>query len=195
MRVCEVASELATVAKYLHSLAAVRRLLGIWLLTAACVADVNGVHQESNDTDNGGNGSASEDTNISPAGYLERIATIHCDEAFMCREAFPPDRGYTFEDQWGSEQAACQQRLLDQWNPRLIETEIAKGRVKYDGTAARACLDGVTFAACPDYWNRGIEWAEACYQVLVGQVPAGGQCDIDYSCSSFNCDEPNHVCL
>lgn len=191
-----MATELATVAKLLHSLAAVRCLVGIWLLTAACVADVSGVHQESKDTDDtGSNGPASDDTVVDATGYLKRIATIHCDEAFMCRAEFPPDKGYTFEDQWGAEQSACQQRLLDQWNPRLIETEIAKGRVTFDGGAARACLDGVTFAACPDYWNRGIEWAEACYHVLVGHVSAGGQCDIDYSCSSFNCDETMHACL
>ena len=160
----------------------------------ACVADVSGVHQASEDGDDvGGNGSAN--TATTPSAYLEQIAGIYCQEAFTCRSTFPPDRGYTFEAQWGNSDAECRQKLLDGWNPPEIEREIAKGRVTYDGGAARACLDGVTFAECPAWWDRGIEWADACYHVLVGQVPAGGQCDIDYSCASFNCDEAMHVCL
>jgi hypothetical protein len=172
-----------------------RWLMGTLLVMTACVADVGGVHQESQDGEDGnGKGSASDPT-TTPTGYLEKIAGIYCEESFTCRASFPPDRGYTFEAQWGNTDAECRQKLITAWNPPEIEREIAKGRVTYDSGAARSCLDGVTFGSCPDYWSRGIEWAEACYHVLVGSVPSGGQCDIDYSCASFACDKTLHQCM
>lgn len=173
-----------------------RTLMGMLLVTAACVADVSGVNQESQDGEEATEtGTASDETALTPTGYLEKIAGIYCEESFTCRASFPPDRGYTFEAQWGNSEPECRQRLLDGWNPALIETEIAKARVTFDGGAARACLDGVAFGSCPDYWTNGIQWAEACYRVLVGSVAKGGQCDTDYSCASFNCDEMLHQCL
>lgn len=166
------------------------------LAMTACVADVSGVQQGAQDGEEPGSSeTTSDETAITPTGYLQKIAGIYCEESFTCRASFPPDRGYTFEAQWGNTDPECRQRLLDGWNPAEIETEIAKGRVTFDGGAARACLDGVAFGSCPDYWARGIEWAEPCYKVLVGSVPKGGQCDIDYSCASFACDKTLHQCM
>lgn len=172
------------------------------LLLAACVADVSGIHQPSEDPGTGGgggtgSGSGSEtgDTTTTPTGYLTQIAAIYCMESFSCRAEFPTDLGYTFEAQWGTTQPACEQRLLDAWNPPAIETEIAKGRVTYDGAAGVACLSGVTFGSCGDYWTNGIQWADACYHVIVGSVPAGGSCDTPYACTSGSCDTTAHECL
>jgi hypothetical protein len=132
---------------------------------------------------------------VTPTGYLESIAQIYCDQSFQCRTSFPTDLGYTFEAQWGTSISECTAGLLDAWAPVSIETEIAKGRVVFDGAAAVDCLNGVTFAACPEYWNRGIEWAESCYHVMVGRVPSGGACELDYACVSGGCDAVAHTCL
>jgi hypothetical protein len=172
-----------------------RRLVGIALLVG-CTADVSGIGgRDKPETGSGGSGNAPGATSMTLSKYFDEIAAIHCEQAFQCRSAFPPDAGYAFEDDWGNSVPECEQRLLAAWNPAQVETEIAKGRITYDGTAAVSCLEGVTFAACPDYWNRGIEWAESCYHVVVGMVQMGGACDNDYSCTSFLCDQTAHTCL
>jgi hypothetical protein len=180
-----------------------RFALGLSLLLVACVGDVSGIHQTSQDPpvtggDNGsgsGSGESGADTSTTPTGYLKQIAAIYCMESFSCRTEFPTDLGYTFEAAWGTTPDECQQRLLDSWNPPAIETEIAKGRVTYDGAAGIACLNGVTFGSCADYWTNGIQWADACYHVIVGSVPAGGSCDTLYACTSGSCDMTAHQCL
>ena len=106
----------------------------------------------------------------------------------------PPDRGYTFQAQWGADQNACVQQLLAAWDPAAIESEIAKGFATYDGAAASS-LNGVTFGTCSEYWTNGIHWADACYHVIVGSVPTGGVCDIGYACQSGSCDMVAHTCI
>ncbi|HTL38796.1 MAG TPA: hypothetical protein VL326_36950 [Kofleriaceae bacterium] len=177
------------------------RVLGILLTAclAACGAEVGGTHQESQEkeppTGNGSGGEHGNDTTTTATGYLTQIAGVYCSESFTCRADFPLDRGYTFEAQWGNSEDECTTRLLDGWNPAAIETEIAKGRAEYDGSAGIACLNGVTFGTCGDYWTAGIHWADACYHVIKGLVPAGGACDNAYACVSQQCDAVAHTCL
>jgi hypothetical protein len=125
--------------------------------------------------------------------YFDEIAAIHCQQAFNCKASYPIDRG-AFEATWMASVPECEAMLVNAWNPKQVETEIAKGRITYDPNAAVSCLQGVTFAACPDYWNRGIEWAEACYHVVVAQVNVGGACENNYSCTTYNCDPALHTC-
>ncbi len=173
------------------------RLLGIVLLVG-CTADVPGTQGRHEDPGTGsgdtGGGGGGEQTSITLSQYFDKIAAVYCEQAWGCRDTFPPDAGYTFESAWGTSIESCEQALVASWNPAQVETEIAKGRITYDGTAAVSCLQGVTFAACPEYWQRGIEWAESCYHVVVGLVPLGGTCENDYSCETFYCDPPTHTC-
>ncbi|NVB83173.1 MAG: hypothetical protein HOV81_32675 [Kofleriaceae bacterium] len=172
-----------------------RMVLGLSVVLAACVADVAGTHQSQQNGEGSGSQTTDDESTATPMGYLKRIASIHCTQAFMCRDSFPPDLGYTFEAQWTNSEPECEAMLLDAWNTETLESEIAKGRAVYDGSAAASCLEGVTFGACPDYWMRGIEWADACYSVIIGKVPTGGSCQSLYSCESFSCDEPTQTCL
>jgi hypothetical protein len=190
-----VASRTNVLAKSLQGQARMKAVLGIVMLVG-CTADVAGIEgrdkpKTSGDDTGGGSGS----TSITLSKYFDEIADIHCEQAFQCKASFPPDLGYTFEAQWGASLTECTQTLLAEWNPAQVETEIAKGRITYDGTAAVTCLEGVAFAACPDYWNRGIEWAESCYHVVVGMVATGGACENNYSCTSYACDATTHVCM
>jgi len=172
------------------------RTLGLLLLVVGCTADVTITtpRPEIPVGEGDGSGGSGEQTSITPTSYLEQIAKIQCDQAYHCRDSFPADAGYVFEDVWSTSPEACVQSLLAQWQPMQIETEIAKDRIRFDGAAALACLSGVTFAACTDYWSRGIEWAEPCYHVVIGMVPNGGTCEIDYDCKSYYCDTIDHRC-
>jgi hypothetical protein len=160
-----------------------------------CVADVPGIEGREGEEETGsGSDGPGEQTTMTLSKYFDEIASVHCEQAFGCRASYPTDRG-AFEASWGATVAECEANLIAAWNPAQVETEIAKGRIKYDGTAAASCLEGVTFAACPDYWNRGIEWAESCYSVVVGVVPVGGACENNYSCTTYSCDPVAHTCL
>jgi hypothetical protein len=170
-----------------------RRLLGIAMLVG-CTVDVAGIEGRTGEPETGsGSNGPGEQTTMTLSEYFDKIAVIHCEQAFGCRASYPTDRG-AFETTWGASVEACEANLIAAWNPTEVETEIAKGRITYDGTAAVSCLEGVTFAACPDYWNRGIEWAESCYHVVVGTVPVGGACANDYSCTTFYCDPYAFTC-
>lgn len=144
--------------------------------------------------DETGSGSGDSQSSISPTGYLERIAHIHCQQAFGCRSNYP-DGEMVFESTWGTTVPACTAQLLGAWDPAAIETEIAKGRIMFDGTAAIACLGAVAFGTCDEHWERGIQWAEPCYHVLVGTVVTGETCISDYACASRTCDLAERRCL
>lgn len=133
-------------------------------------------------------------TAVNATGYLTQIATIHCQQAFNCRATYPNDAA-TFDATWTTSVASCVAMLQDAWAVGTIETEIAKGRIDFDGTAAVDCLAGVAFGACDTHWTDGIQWAESCYSVMVGNVPTGGSCDSLYACQSYECDETTRTCL
>ena len=165
------------------------------MLVAACTADVAGIEGRQGEVEEETGSGGPNQTSITLSTYFDKIAKVYCDQAFSCRATFPTNLGYTFEAQWGNNHGECISRLVTAWNPALVETEIAKGRVTYDGTAAVSCLEGVTLGACGDYWTNGIDWAESCYHVVVGTVQVGGLCDSNYSCTSYACDATTHTCL
>jgi hypothetical protein len=131
---------------------------------------------------------------ISMTRYLEEYARIHCEQAFACRAAFPPDLGYSFEDAHGRSARECSEALVAYWDPDLLETEIAKGRIRYDGAAAATCLDGVTYGPCDDFWRYGVVWGAACYHVIVGNVAEGDACTTSYACTTGYCDSASLRC-
>jgi len=176
--------------------------LGMTVLLG-CVADVpepvsppNPIPpDEHRDDGAGGGGEApTSQTDVTATGYLKAIANVHCVQAFACRATYPGDSA-AFEASWQDSVADCAANLEVAWGVPTIETEIAKGRIDYDGTAAVQCLAGVAFAGCNTHWTDGIQWAESCYDVMVGNVPTGASCDSLYSCQSYDCDTTQHVCL
>lgn len=145
--------------------------------------------------DGSGSGGGSGQTSVTLSQYFVQIAAIQCDQAWQCKDSFPADAGYTFDSAWADSAATCAANLVTAWNAAQVETEIAKGRIEYNGTAAVSCLEGVTFAACSDYWQTGIQWAEPCYHVVTGMVEPGGACESLYSCTTYNCDATTHTCI
>jgi hypothetical protein len=163
-------------------------------MAGGCVADVAGSSLIAPEEEQDGARSNDGQSSITPTRYLEEIAKIQCEQAYGCRETYPFD-DTSFERIWSTSVTACTTTLLDGWNTSSIEIEIAKGQIEFDGTAAVACLGGVAFGSCSEHWQRGIQWAEACYHVLVGNVPAGGTCESSYACLSYQCDLATRRCL
>lgn len=179
------------------------KVLAGLLVLSGCVADVAGGHvgppmpapagerqgqEEPQDEE-----SSSQNT-VTASGYLEQIAMIQCAEAFTCRSTYPGEAA-GFEAVWKASVPACVANLIVAWNANAIETEIAKGRINFDGTAAVSCLSGVAFGTCDAHWTEGIQWAQACYSVMVGRVPVGEGCESVYACTSYNCDTVEHRCI
>ena len=164
---------------------------------AACVGeapgDPNPVPAVGSGGGSGGSGQSGQ-TSVTATRYLEDIATLQCAEAFSCRSTYPGDAA-SFEAVWQTSVETCVSNLLVAWNANSIETEIAKGRIDFDGTAAVDCLNGVAFGSCDQHWTNGIQWVESCYHVMVGNVAAGGTCDSVYACESSTCDTAEHRCI
>lgn len=174
-------------------------VVGIAVL-AGCVADVPDRAPPPNPVPPGEDPGTDQEqdqgnqTNVTATGYLTQIAMIHCEMAFSCRATYPNDSA-TFLAVWQASVDACVANLQAAWGSNQIEAEIAKGRIDFDGTAAVQCLAGVAFGACTTHWIDGIQWAESCYNVMVGNVPVGGSCDSLYACQSSDCDLTQHVCI
>lgn len=137
---------------------------------------------------------AGSQTQVTATGYLTEIATIHCEQAFGCRATYPNDAA-TFEASWTTSAPECVAMLHEAWATGSIESEIAKGRIDFDGMAAVDCLGGIAFPACDMYWTTGIQWAESCYSVMTGNVAIGDSCDSRYACESYDCDLTTRRCI
>jgi hypothetical protein len=177
-----------------------KRLAGIVLLIG-CVGEAPPEPAPPNPVPAGGSGDrGSGETNqgmqtaINATSYLTQIAMIQCQQAFNCRATYPSG-STSFDTAWSTSVSSCVGVLQSAWAVGTIESEIAKGRIEYDGAAAVDCLAGVGFDACDTHWNNGIQWAESCYSVMVGNVPSGGSCESLYSCESYVCDDVEHRCL
>src|SRR5262245_12537746 len=60
-----------------------------------------------------------------------------------------------------------------------IEAAIDDGRVSYDGSLARTCIDTVAAYGCGELLERE---PEACRNALEGSVAEGGDCTLDEEC-------------
>ena len=181
-------------------LAAMRGIAGIVLLFG-CVGEAPPEPPSPNPAPAGGtsasgSGQSNQDTQtaINATDYLTQIAMIQCQQAFNCRATYPSGSS-SFDAMWSTSVQTCVAMLQAEWGVNTLESEIAKGRIEFDGSAALDCLAGVAFDACDMHWTNGIEWAESCYSVMVGKVPTGGSCESLYSCESYVCDDVEHRCL
>ena len=129
--------------------------------------------------------------------YLTAMEMKYCDEAFSCKASFPTDQGVTFDQAFGTSASQCYADGAAQDMPAQVEAEITAGKIHYDGVAAAACVSGITFGACSDFWNgTGGTDPAACGTALVGTVADGGACVVDYDCSNEQsvCDPTSHTC-
>jgi hypothetical protein len=187
----------------------VMRLSAILLATlvaSACVPDVGPTGGETGgDTGDGdgtgggsggGNGSGSGSGSgggggLTATAFLAGIAQKICDQAFTCQASFPTDAGVTFAEVFGASAAECIAGAEAYDMPAQVEASITAGKIQYSATDAAACVNGITFPACTQFWQEGPGVPAACATAMVGTVADGQACVIDYECASVTsyCDE------
>jgi hypothetical protein len=117
--------------------------------------------------------------------FLQQSDQKFCDEAFTCQASFPATaQTGTFADAFGASSAECQSDSAMYEMPAQVESEIAAGKIHYDATAAAACIAGMTFGTCADFWQNGPMEPAACDTAMVGTVADGGACVVDFDCSA-----------
>lgn len=140
--------------------------------------------------DGGGFGSPTEAINAS----IDQT----CSVAFECRDSFPPDQGFQFEDLFGNTEAECQTNIADVFDADALEASVDAGRVIFDGDDAATCLDAAADITCDQFWGIDDTFQDSptCDTAFIGTVADGGTCTIDDDCSNSasSCDEELLVC-
>ena len=141
-------------AKARDSLAAARLRLGRWArfgLLAAAMAVTGG---------------CSSAEPLSVDAFIRAIGRLNCEVNARC--------GSISRSSEASCEAALETSLEHYPGPYLPAEAIAAGRVRFDGDAARRCLDAIESVTCG---FDGLEaLTEACADVAVGLVAVGGTC-------------------
>jgi hypothetical protein len=149
------------------------------------------------DPGGGGNPPPSGGGSMTATQYLAAMDMKYCDEAFTCQASFPTTTGDTFADEFGASASECYSDSAAYEMPAQVEAEITAGKIHYDAAAAQACVSGLTFGSCTDFWNgTGGTVPTECDTALVGTVADGGACVVDYDCSNVEsvCDPTAHTC-
>jgi hypothetical protein len=146
------------------------------------------------DPGNGGPGPGGASI-LTPTQYLTELAMTQCDQLFACRMTFP-NGDPAFVEAFGAAQVACYDYALDLFDPILLEGEVSKQRVSFDGAAAASCIAGFGEPDCTVFWTRDWQWGSACYHVFAGAVPDGGACASSISCANGGsvCDPATQRC-
>lgn len=147
------------------------------------------------DPNAGGSGSGGASSSLTPAEYITQLAMTQCGQLFQCRPTFPgpPEDFATY---YGDMQSDCQALALDALEPAVLEGEVDKQRIVFDGAAAASCITGFGQPECTTFWTHDWLWAEPCYHVFSGTVPDGGACVIDFDCATpgSGCDPSFRRC-
>lgn len=180
------------------------RFTSILVLFAACAADVDdGGSTENPNPNTPGPGDDPNDPNDPPtpggsmtaAEFLTAIGNKDCDDAFTCKASFPTDEGVTFDEVFGASATACYGDAAQYYNATAVQAAITAGKIVFDGTAAKACVDSFAAPTCSTYWTQGPDLADACGTAMVGKVATGGACAVDFECAGENwCDDATKKC-
>jgi len=142
--------------------------------------------------DDDGSGSGSDTGSNTPPPppitvdmYLQQMVMTDCSEAFTCMASFPTTSGDTFAQDFGASVSDCVTMESSFNPPAMVESEIAAGKITFDGAAAAACVAGITYSTCAAYWTDGGDYPAACDTAMVGTVADGGACVVDFDCSNL----------
>ncbi|NMB74060.1 MAG: hypothetical protein GYA21_02890 [Myxococcales bacterium] len=92
--------------------------------------------------------------------------------------------------------ARCQDALgmCDEGFQRMVDS-VNAGRIRYDGTQARTCLDQIKALSCLDISEVFDNELEACQSVFTGLVTADADCYFSDECAAgLYCDESTSQC-
>lgn len=182
-----------------------RKAMLFLVLLTACAAELQPTGGTSGGSNQGGTPNPGGGGNPNPGGggsmtatqYLTAMEMKYCDEAFSCQASFPTSQGVTFAQAFGASASECYSDGAAYDMPAQVEAEITAGKIHFDGAAAAACVAGIMFGTCTDFWaGTGGTYPTECGTALVGTIADGGACVVDYDCSSAQsvCDPTAHTC-
>ena len=93
-----------------------------------------------------------------------------------------------------STEAMCRDDFANIWSflVPFLQNSIAVGRMRYDGSAAAACLDEMARASCVEFWQGNP--SPSCAEVFVPLVAEGGSCGTGYDCTTTYCASATQTC-
>jgi hypothetical protein len=119
---------------------------------------------------------------------IEESVEINCAKAHECRDSFPADSGFEFEQVYGDSVDACITNLGQFLDGDDVQASVDAGRIEYDGSAAHECLHFFEDLTCEEFWGDDTEEPQACDDAFVGTVELGGECTTDLDCAEGFCD-------
>jgi len=127
--------------------------------------------------------------NISSDEFLAALVNAECEQAFACKSTFPATSEVSFDDLFGTDEGSCRSTLADYYDNAAISAAIKAGHIAYDGKDGASCVNGLSAPDCESYWQYGLDYPDACFTALTGQVDEGGDCTIDFECAGeMYCD-------
>lgn len=133
---------------------------------------------------------------MSATRFLEEISKKFCDQGFTCKASFPTDQGGTFEEAFGASASACYADAAAANMPAQVEAQITAGKIEYKASDASACISGIAFGTCQEFWTTGPNMPAACDTVFVGKVADGQTCVTHIECTNIEsyCDDTTNKC-
>ena len=167
------------------------------IAVAACGVEIGeppGVPEEGGKGDGTGSGAMP----LTATGFLTRIGTQFCDEAFRCKATYP-EGATAFATDFGATTSECYTGAIAFYTPQLVEQSITAGRLTYNASSAKLCLSGIVYEPdCAVYWqvDQPKTFPSSCNTALLGTVADGGACTTDFDCANAGslCDEATKQC-
>ncbi len=128
---------------------------------------------------------------LTATDFITQYGDLLCTEAFTCEADFPGTTN-DFENAWDTNVTSCDADALVFFNPTKVETDIVKGKIVFTPNDATACLAGIAFGTCANFWATGGTFPATCDTALVGSVANGGGCVTDFECQSLFCNAQAH---
>jgi len=113
--------------------------------------------------------------------FVGQYDVVYCNAAFACAASFPGS-AFEFTVDFGTSTSQCVQ-LAQQYDvPATIDADIASGLIDFDPTLGTACLAGLGYD-CATLWQQGLTNQATCAAAMIGKVPDGGACHVDWDCA------------
>lgn len=131
------------------------------------------------------------DSSIDPTQFQADAVTIACEKAFECCDAEELPIEFAAIGARPTTIAECEDVLRRRYTGQGIEGSVEAGRVAYDESSARVCLDEIRAMTCDEQRGGIVDIASvsgACGSALMPLVTEGGICTHDYECTTGWCD-------
>jgi hypothetical protein len=135
---------------------------------------------------------------LSAGDAIARRTALTCEQGHVCRETYPEEGGFEFEDFFQTSVDECVAFFTGFVDPERVQDSVDEGRILYDSSEASACLDALETVDCARFWEifQGIARPSECDRAFIGTVADGGTCSTDLDClgPDSTCDSQTSTC-